>query len=569
MDIATVLFGASEQGGWYDPSDLSTLWQDESATTPVTADGQSVQRIDDKSGNGNHLTVVAAGEAPVYKTDGILHWLEFTGGSHRMWSTATMDMSGGDKVTHAASVRMTRDATLQQIVDLGSANSAGEFGINISATNELTTIMRGSAATLEGWVLSSEIIPSTRVLLQLGDIANDINQLRVDGVKVAEDTGNLGTGNLANTTYWLTSGRTFGGRIYQVVVRGALTSGDTLDELEAFLAEKAGHNLAYTAGSMYAEMFNGALNVHTPLADGKYITWRCEDYDTTSDPAGGGPGSVLEDLYYTERSGNAFGRIYRLTDVGLNEFAIEIDDATGVFSGHDVHAGMARRASPSFKVDDVTQTIGTRADFEPSSKVELIEFFEIYDRTDGVTVIAHLDTTKTWRNGRLELKQEITYKAARDVLADYLFMLSFYREFDNDVANDYVIETITMPNQGGAEYTPGSGVDATYPEEEHFQTVTLDASGLTFDIKVQNVTDSRFRSWVQASTGSRKFYMAGIGVHNTFGLLPERTAESVVVDESYTLETWVTPGPAAAGGLSFVRDLPRDLVRDLVADTIR
>lgn len=48
------LFSAGEQGAWYDPSDLSTMWQDFAKTTPVTAVEQPVSWIDDKSGRGNH-----------------------------------------------------------------------------------------------------------------------------------------------------------------------------------------------------------------------------------------------------------------------------------------------------------------------------------------------------------------------------------------------------------------------------------------------------------------------------------------------------------------------------------
>lgn len=69
------LFASGEAGAWYDPSDLSTLWQDTAGTTAVTADGQSVARIDDKSGNGNNLTQATASKRPVYKTAGGLHWL--------------------------------------------------------------------------------------------------------------------------------------------------------------------------------------------------------------------------------------------------------------------------------------------------------------------------------------------------------------------------------------------------------------------------------------------------------------------------------------------------------------
>ena len=50
------MFGSGEQGAWYDPSDLSTLYQDAAGTIPVTAVGQPVGKILDKSGRGNHAT---------------------------------------------------------------------------------------------------------------------------------------------------------------------------------------------------------------------------------------------------------------------------------------------------------------------------------------------------------------------------------------------------------------------------------------------------------------------------------------------------------------------------------
>lgn len=73
------LFADGEQGAWYDPSDLSTLFQDSAGTTPVTADGDPVGYMADKSGNGNHATQSIAASRPVYRTDGTLHWLEFDG----------------------------------------------------------------------------------------------------------------------------------------------------------------------------------------------------------------------------------------------------------------------------------------------------------------------------------------------------------------------------------------------------------------------------------------------------------------------------------------------------------
>lgn len=51
---------------WYDPSDLTTLFQDDAGTVPVTAPGQPVGRMLDKSGNGNHATWATATAKPTY-----------------------------------------------------------------------------------------------------------------------------------------------------------------------------------------------------------------------------------------------------------------------------------------------------------------------------------------------------------------------------------------------------------------------------------------------------------------------------------------------------------------------
>ena len=61
----TSLFSAGEQGVWYDPSDFSTMFQDAAGTTPVTAVEQTVGRILDKSGRGNHATQTTATSRPV------------------------------------------------------------------------------------------------------------------------------------------------------------------------------------------------------------------------------------------------------------------------------------------------------------------------------------------------------------------------------------------------------------------------------------------------------------------------------------------------------------------------
>lgn len=60
------LFLYGEQGAWYDPSDISTLFQDLTGTIPVTALGDPIGRINDKSGNGNYAYQGTATARPVY-----------------------------------------------------------------------------------------------------------------------------------------------------------------------------------------------------------------------------------------------------------------------------------------------------------------------------------------------------------------------------------------------------------------------------------------------------------------------------------------------------------------------
>jgi len=53
-----------DNGAWFDPSDLSTLFQDATGTIPVTAVEQPVGKMLDKSGNGNHATQSVTASQP-------------------------------------------------------------------------------------------------------------------------------------------------------------------------------------------------------------------------------------------------------------------------------------------------------------------------------------------------------------------------------------------------------------------------------------------------------------------------------------------------------------------------
>lgn len=54
---------------WFDFSDLTTLFQDNTRVTPVTANNQVIGGVTDKSGGGFHATQTVAGRKPLYKTN--------------------------------------------------------------------------------------------------------------------------------------------------------------------------------------------------------------------------------------------------------------------------------------------------------------------------------------------------------------------------------------------------------------------------------------------------------------------------------------------------------------------
>ena len=85
LDWSPSMLFTGQQGCWYDPSDITTLFQDVSGTIPVTQDGQSVSLMLDKSGRGNNMIQPVATARPIYRSCGRLKWLYFDGVDDHMY----------------------------------------------------------------------------------------------------------------------------------------------------------------------------------------------------------------------------------------------------------------------------------------------------------------------------------------------------------------------------------------------------------------------------------------------------------------------------------------------------
>lgn len=70
------LFTGTEQGGTWRAAQLATLFQDDAGLAAVTADGDPIGLIGDRSVNGSDISQAITGNRPTYRTSGGQHWIE-------------------------------------------------------------------------------------------------------------------------------------------------------------------------------------------------------------------------------------------------------------------------------------------------------------------------------------------------------------------------------------------------------------------------------------------------------------------------------------------------------------
>ena len=192
------LFTSGEQGVFFDSSDLSTMFQDRAGTTPVTADGQTVGKILDKSGRGNHATAPNDAARPLYKTSGGLHWLQFDGVDDSL-STASFDLSLSTKASLFFGFNKTSDQ-----------NPAWLFENIVGNANGISVAQRGTGIEIgfkTGNEMNETVAPYSAqqklVITALIDTPAAVTQekidIRVDGTPIEGSTWNgASAGNFGN-----------------------------------------------------------------------------------------------------------------------------------------------------------------------------------------------------------------------------------------------------------------------------------------------------------------------------------------------------------------------------------
>lgn len=143
-DAIKALFAGGKQGVWYDPSDLSTMFKDAAGTQPVTANGDPVGLIKDKSGNGNHATQILSAARPIYRTNGILHWLQFDGVDDKLGTTNILAVAYGYSMIVGLAITGAGGISAATPI-FGLAGSAVDYysvNIRTQSTKQLTVSVR-------------------------------------------------------------------------------------------------------------------------------------------------------------------------------------------------------------------------------------------------------------------------------------------------------------------------------------------------------------------------------------------------------------------------------------------
>lgn len=222
------LFASGEQGVWYDPSDFGTLFQDSAGTTQVTAVGQPVGKMLDKSGRGNHATQPTAINRPVLQQDANQKYYLAFNGTNSWMSTAAFATPIAQPVSYF--IGRTWDsitADPRHIFDGDATNRQFFVG---SAANEY----------LHAGLKVAIIAPTAAVPNVISLLANGASSfVRKNGVQTNGDVGTGAMGVLYLGSNYLNSN--YGNfRLYSFIMRGAASSDAQLASAEAYANSKTG-----------------------------------------------------------------------------------------------------------------------------------------------------------------------------------------------------------------------------------------------------------------------------------------------------------------------------------------
>jgi hypothetical protein len=260
--------------GWYRCSITSTLAAAAGGANIILIDSGTATRAQNFTGNGIKSIYIWGADlrpasqatgligptyqrvaaANVYDTAGFLPYLFFDGLSWSM-STNSIDFSAvpTDKMTVWAGVRKLSDALDGMLCELSNnaGSNSGAFYFTAPESGALLSYSFFSRGTVfsggpqrASTPLATYPAPITNVLAASGNIAGDLNTIRVNGVAGTSATGDQGSGNYGNYPLYIGqrggSSVPFNGWLTSLIVRGAQSTQSQIEATEAWVNSRTG-----------------------------------------------------------------------------------------------------------------------------------------------------------------------------------------------------------------------------------------------------------------------------------------------------------------------------------------
>lgn len=226
---AASLFAGGLGGGLYNPSVLTSLWQD-SAGTVAGAVNSPVGRVTDLSGNGNHFVQATSSRRPILRLSGGKYWLEFDGIDDYMDCATAAGLSQPNVVAVAGY--------------LPSVASPQHFFDGIDAANRHAVFVQSGGVNLfSGNVYAASTISAATPTVIVAAFNGASSNIVKNGVAGA--LGNAGASALIGYRLgaYDPTGGLMNGRIYGLIVRDTLFSAGELASVDTMLADLSGATL--------------------------------------------------------------------------------------------------------------------------------------------------------------------------------------------------------------------------------------------------------------------------------------------------------------------------------------
>ena len=247
--VISSLYSNNEQGFAYDFNDLSSMFQDTAGTIPITTVGQSVARVLDKSGRGNHLSQSVSASRPILRQNSTTnaYYLEFDGVDDFLVSSATIDFSAKNEVTLFAGLRKLSDAASGMVMELSPASFSNTGAFFMTTSYGTTgTLVFGSKGTLPASAPTVNVFaaPISGVFYGYANIATPICTSQFNTDTVNNITISQGKGNYGNHLLYI--GRRggaslpFAGHLYSLVVTSRAMTTDEQTNVKNLIAKNVG-----------------------------------------------------------------------------------------------------------------------------------------------------------------------------------------------------------------------------------------------------------------------------------------------------------------------------------------